>query len=70
MDPEVKVVCKREPWREKTFYFRIDENGVPIPNYCEDMSGSAKCAECEVDAKKKMEKKIEDYVSQSDPIPI
>lgn len=58
--PRVTVPCRADYGREKTFYFVVTEDGIPLPNYCEDSNGSQTCQDCAVTALKLLIARLED----------
>lgn len=61
--PFTKVYCPVHK-NEQTFYFVVDENGYPLPSYCDHASGAKVCIDgCAVKALKQLiaetEKRLE-----------
>lgn len=56
------VACSKDYFKEKEFYFNVDEDGNPLPNYCEDFSNSPECHNCAFVALKKLVEKTKESI--------
>ena len=54
--------------RDKVFYFNIDEDGNPWPNYCDDQTASKECQQCAVSSLKTLIAKTENFLSSQSTI--